>query len=160
MSTNTDDSGVSAIIRYVRNKIAVVISATTETKIYWAKLEIGSVATEFSPPSIAEELPKCERYFLIRRGYSRAQSQYSLYQAYFGFGTQMRQKPTSKVYAVNASGVRVGAEKTVFNIETNEIVDIARNPQYVTPYGCLINSSGAFVKDNGYMFDIECDAEI
>ena len=63
VSTNTDDSGVSAIVRYVNNKIAVVITATTETKIYWAKLEIGSVATEFSPPSIAEELPKCQRYY-------------------------------------------------------------------------------------------------
>ena len=29
----------------------------------WAKLEVGSVATEFSPPSIAEELPKCQRYY-------------------------------------------------------------------------------------------------
>ena len=72
----------------------------------------------------------------------------------------MRISPTSKVYAVNAGGVRVGAEKTVFNIDTNEIVDIARNPQYTTSYGCLINSGGGFVKDNGYMFDIECDAEI
>ena len=31
--------------------------------VNWAKLEIGSVATEFSPPSIAEELPKCQRYY-------------------------------------------------------------------------------------------------
>lgn len=30
----------------------------------WAKLEIGSVATEFSPPSIAEELEKCQRYYI------------------------------------------------------------------------------------------------
>ncbi len=29
----------------------------------WAKLEIGSVATEFSPPSIAEEVQKCYRYY-------------------------------------------------------------------------------------------------
>lgn len=63
LSTNTDDSGVNAIVRYVGNKIAIVISATTEAKIYWVKLEIGSVATEFSPPSIAEELVKCQRYY-------------------------------------------------------------------------------------------------
>ena len=66
VSTNTDDSGVSAIVRYVGNKITVVISTTTEAKIYWVKLEIGSVATEFSPPSLAEELPKCQRYYQIR----------------------------------------------------------------------------------------------
>ena len=128
--------------------------------VNWAKLEIGSVATEFSPPSIADELPKCQRYFLIRRGYSRALSAYALYQAYIGFGTRMRMIPTSKVYAVNSSGVRVGAEKTVFNLTTSEIVDIARNPQYLSAYGCAINSSGAFVQNNEYMFDIECDAEI
>lgn len=133
---------------------------TLDVDIKWAKAEIGSVATAFLPPIIAEELPKCQRYFLIRRGYSRALSQNSLYQAYVGFGTRMRQSPTSKVYAVNGSGVRVGAEKTVFNITTSEIVDIARNPQYTTSYGCLINSSGALVKDNEYMFDIECDAEL
>lgn len=140
----------------------MLYNETANTSFYckWAKLEIGSVATEFSPPSIAEELPKCQRYFLIRRGYSRALSQYSLYQAYIGFGTQMRIAPTPKVYAVNGSGERVGAEKTVFNLTTKEIVDIARNPQYPTSYGCLINSSGALVQNNEYMFDIECDAEI
>ena len=34
--------------------------------IEWVKLEIGSVATMFSPPSVAEELPKCQRYYQIR----------------------------------------------------------------------------------------------
>ena len=34
--------------------------------VNWAKLEIGSVATEFSPPNIAEEMPKCQRYYQIR----------------------------------------------------------------------------------------------
>ena len=40
--------------------------------IEWAKLEIGSVATEFSPPNIAEELPKCQRYYEVikNNGYS------------------------------------------------------------------------------------------
>ena len=34
--------------------------------IEWIKLEVGSAATEFSPPSIAEELVKCQRYYQIR----------------------------------------------------------------------------------------------
>ena len=38
-------------------------NGTLDVDINWAKLEIGSVATEFSPPSIAEELPKCQRYY-------------------------------------------------------------------------------------------------
>lgn len=37
--------------------------------INWAKLEFGSVATEFMSPSITEELPKCQRYgFLLASG--------------------------------------------------------------------------------------------
>ena len=39
------------------------IGNPNDTIINWWKLEIGSVATEFSPPSIAEELPKCYRYY-------------------------------------------------------------------------------------------------
>ena len=43
----------------------MLYNGTANTSFYckWAKLEIGSVATEFSPPSIAEELPKCQRYY-------------------------------------------------------------------------------------------------
>ena len=41
-------------------------AGTLDVDINWAKVEIGSVATEFSPPSIAEELPKCQRYYQIR----------------------------------------------------------------------------------------------
>lgn len=153
---------LTVTIPYDALYVAVFIGSTGNSDVVfeWAKLEIGSVATEFSPPSIAEELPKCQRYFLIRRGYSRALSPYALYQAYIGFATRMRVIPTSKVYAVNSSGVRVGAEKTIFNLTTSEIVDIARNPQYLSAYGCAINSSGALVQNNEYMFDIECDAEI
>ena len=44
----------------------MLYNATANTSFYckWAKLEIGSVATEFSPPSIAEELVKCQRYYI------------------------------------------------------------------------------------------------
>ena len=42
------------------------ISSGEALSIEWVKLEVGSVATEFSPPSIAEELPKCQRYYQIR----------------------------------------------------------------------------------------------
>ena len=43
--------------------------------VNWAKLEVGSVATEFSPPSIAEELPKCQRYY---QRFSRGADGYGL----------------------------------------------------------------------------------
>ena len=58
--------GVSGLVRFVAGRLAFIITTTTPTTIYWAKVEIGSVATEFSPPSIAEELPKCQRYYQLR----------------------------------------------------------------------------------------------
>ena len=38
-------------------------TGTLSVDIDWVKFEIGSVATEFSHPSIAEELIKCQRYY-------------------------------------------------------------------------------------------------
>lgn len=46
--------------------VTFTIVNPNDTIINWWKLEIGSVATEFSPPSIAEELPKCQRFYQIR----------------------------------------------------------------------------------------------
>lgn len=56
---NTDIVTVSTGGAYV---YSVTISAEGET-ISWAKLEIGSTATPFSPPDPATELMKCYRYF-------------------------------------------------------------------------------------------------
>ena len=46
--------------------LTFTIANPNDTIINWWKLEVGSVATEFSPPSIAEELVKCQRYYQIR----------------------------------------------------------------------------------------------
>ena len=46
--------------------VDIGVAPNSSIDVEWAKLEIGSVATEFSPPSIAEELPKCQRYYQIR----------------------------------------------------------------------------------------------
>ena len=35
-------------------------------KPYWAKLELGSIATPFCPPDPATELMKCQRYYQLR----------------------------------------------------------------------------------------------
>ena len=70
-TTNTIISGSGTIPENITDSDKVyfmLYNATANTSFYckWAKLEIGSVATEFSPPSIAEELPKCQRYYQIR----------------------------------------------------------------------------------------------
>lgn len=55
--------------------LTFTIANPNDTIINWWKLEIGSVATEFSPPSIAEELVKCQRYYQIRtKSYSIQQN--------------------------------------------------------------------------------------
>lgn len=56
-------------------QVTFTIANPNDTIISWWKLEIGSVATEFSPPSIAEELVKCQRYYQIRtKSYSIQQN--------------------------------------------------------------------------------------
>lgn len=43
------------------------LSASGET-VSWAKLEVGGIATRFSPPDPAAELLKCQRYLWVLRG--------------------------------------------------------------------------------------------
>lgn len=48
--------------------LAVCLQCRTtgaEVDVYWMKLEIGSVATPFTPPDHATELAKCQRYYQI-----------------------------------------------------------------------------------------------
>ena len=68
-------------------------SGTLDVDINWAKLEIGSVATQFTPPNIAEELAKCQRY------YQR------FYQGKGGYG-----------YPMISTGYAIGATAMVFPI--------------------------------------------
>ena len=56
---------------------SVTILAEGET-ISWAKLEIGSTATPFSPPDPATELLKCQRYYQV---YNRARQRMWYYTA-------------------------------------------------------------------------------
>lgn len=54
--------------------VAVFIGSQGNSDVVfeWAKLEIGSVATEYTPPLIAEELPKCQRYYIYYGTYIAA----------------------------------------------------------------------------------------
>lgn len=63
-----DNSGVHSLTVTVP-KSATAISADlggtgfAEIEYLWAKLELGASATEFTPPNIAEELLRCQRYY-------------------------------------------------------------------------------------------------
>lgn len=76
-STGTGDYSASITTDMLYTKTFTVAENPTELSIRlttgvagdfsfdvdWWKLEVGSVATAFVPPLIAEELPKCQRYY-------------------------------------------------------------------------------------------------
>lgn len=45
--------------------VTFTIGNPNDTIIDWWKLEVGDVATAYTPPLIAEELPKCQRYYQL-----------------------------------------------------------------------------------------------
>ena len=55
---------------------AVTLSTTTATIITYAKLEVGTTATPFSPRSYAEELAMCQRYYWKWKSANRNNSTY------------------------------------------------------------------------------------
>lgn len=60
--------GISKLIATIPTNAVYVsvdigVRPSSDVMFEWAKLEVGSVATEFSPPNIAEELQKCYRYY-------------------------------------------------------------------------------------------------
>lgn len=85
-------------------------AATHTCTIDYAKLELGSVATTFTPPDPATELAKCQRYFyridtsVAQNKYEltrRARSAYSFYEEQAYFPCTMRTRPTVYVHSAN-----------------------------------------------------------
>lgn len=59
---------VAAFTNHAGESASVVIlyKSAMPVTIEWAKLELGSIATPFTPPNPATELAKCQRYYQIR----------------------------------------------------------------------------------------------
>ncbi len=71
VSTSGAVSTVTVTIPTAATKVECFIYANSACEVVpeYAKLEVGSVVTEFMSPSIMEELPKCQRYgFLLASG--------------------------------------------------------------------------------------------
>lgn len=67
------------------------------TTVAWAKLELGSVATPFTPPDPATELVKCQRYFVSLDSYKRYCLEYyteNQLNFFVPLNTAMRTTPT------------------------------------------------------------------
>lgn len=66
LTANLPNSSGQIHIQLMRNgtfKVWLRTYANKTILFNWAKLEVGDIATEYTPPLIAEELPKCLRYF-------------------------------------------------------------------------------------------------
>lgn len=113
-----DGSGVNAIVRWVSNKLAVIINATTSANVYSVKLERGVNATPFCPPNPAEELPKCQRYYCaIAAGDNFTEYCFGNTISSSGFllgidtPVQMRIAPTMTISSPNDFTIRYGSDK-------------------------------------------------
>lgn len=135
------------------------INATIE----WAKLEIGSIATPFSPRPYAEELAMCQRYYekidtsLTDNKYQirkYARSTYFFYDGKVSFKVRKRTIPTVKVYSSNT-------DTAGYLYDTNQTSDKAMSISYTTTddFMVSITNGDVAVNDscNGYF---EADAEI
>ena len=144
-------------------------AGTLDIDINWAKLEIGSVATEFSPPSIAEELIKCQRYY---RKYLGGVSGISLVGEFYAASTtagyskiylgNMRSTPTIAIS--NIADIKIGFstatfESTVVNkMQYNDITkDMSIYKAYITGTGFVAGQAYflGIAKDGYIAFDAE-----
>ena len=70
-----NETSGTAVLTFTVNpnatKLVIQIAGTTEAlnyslKVNWVKLELGNIATAFSPKNYAEEITNCMRYYQIR----------------------------------------------------------------------------------------------
>lgn len=126
------------------NFIGVLVKSGASVNIDYIKLEQGTVATPFVAPNPAEELIKCQRYYVKTVGELRA---YTNAGTSFGvtvnLPTKMRTKPTiniNNIYSYNVS-----------SIDT----EIKNDNSAIFVYGTAKNQDSAVV----YCI-VTCDAEI
>lgn len=126
------------------NFIGVLVKSGASVNIDYIKLEQGTVATPFVAPNPAEELIKCQRYYVKTVGELRA---YTNAGTSFGvtvnLPTKMRTKPTiniNNIYSYNVS-----------SLDT----EIKNDNSAIFVYGTAKNQDSAVV----YCI-VTCDAEI
>lgn len=107
--------------------IAIYNKSSADSYLSWAKLEVGSVATTFSPPLMAEELLKCQRFYCkyIAREYSNyfglGAAYYSTTRTFhpFKFRVKMRISPSFS-YGGNWRLVNTNVGKTDISLSTDQ----------------------------------------
>lgn len=91
-------------------KITIHTTDATNVNVEWIKLEIGSVATEYSARPYAKELAMCQRYYekidtsIQGNNYNifaRVLNTNYLYNSLVNFVVEKRAKPTVNIYSTN-----------------------------------------------------------
>lgn len=141
--------------------------ANTSFWCEWAKLEIGELATEFVPPLIAEELPKCQRYYqkynyssYASIGIGIAYNSTTKLEMPFSYRQEMRTTPTASI-----SGNFRAYNTNVYKIDLTLALNFTNNKSTTL---LATSASGGFTTGNSYLIgpngdaaaNISLDAEI
>ena len=126
--------------------------------ISWAKLEYGSVATEFVSPNASTELLKCQRYYTTGE-YAFDKTTKNLNHAVIAiqFPVTMRITPTFIIYSY------IGTVNTIsyWASHNDAINDVYANVADISPRGLKsITSTNVFSEGETYSFKYTADAEI
>ena len=158
VSTSGSVSTVTVTIPTDATKVECFIYADSACEVVpeYAKLEIGSVATEFIPPLIAEELPKCQRYYEktpVKSVVKYARSTGQFYDGYIPYKVTKRTQPTVKLYSND------GTVDMLYG--SSEATNIQASTGWQTTYGFLaLSSTNALTVGSCYEGYFEADAEI
>lgn len=137
------------------------LTAVSSITLGFAKLEYGSIYTEFRHSNIADELLKCQRYFQQIKGFKTARTTYSFYDGYNVYYTPMRINPTKTIYGLNENNVQSTTKNTMYNITSSSTINITNPFAYDNNLGFKTQcGNGAFVIDNDYQYVVMLDANI
>ena len=146
---------------------AVTLSTTTATLITYAKLEVGTTATPFSPRSYAEELAMCQRFYQVIKKESGAtflniafaRSDIAL-RILNSLTQTLRCSPTIKNF--NCIAFDISNNDTLIIPDNSLRITCLANNQCAINYGTtgLIKGKLYFIADSNGNAKIELDAEI
>lgn len=167
--TSQTDSNFAMLSETVKMPTNLAVSDVLVVRVYtqiggeiqldWVKLELGEVPTAFTPPNLAEELLKCQRYYQVQNYSTVALDAYQMYNPSVKFLT-MRTMPTPVLRAISDTGNISQGINTVYDLTTHTEINIGRTIQYVTVNSGIINSAGMFTVNNIYLFQVAYDAEL
>lgn len=131
------------------------ITTTSPVLLTFAKLEVGTVPTPFSPKPFAEELSMCQRYYEVSSVsssiYLFAMNNTNFYNPRIYYFTKKRITPTIKIYSSN----------NTLGCLTNGSTDYTVSSSYKNADGFIIYSTNSdLVNSRLYLGSFEADAEI